>query len=387
MTEFTCLHSRREITLFYSLMPLFASNQAKRFWFTTDLEAAQRNPKRSSTLLIVAAFLEPLKHLGPEGVLRVFGGLRERYQRVVFWDDNAGSSLDYAFLLPFIDLYFKKHLLRDRGRYLRPMWGSKPYGMTVFSDFYLRRGDLPPGTAAEEPPQVTDPKLLEKLRPIWNLGWGTYPLIENRYREVVTTLSTALGSRLSLVARRLPFPRKPVPWTTKDLRLSARYSHGKYDPAIGYQRDHLSGILARAGYPVGRIGKAESLAELNRARMSLSPFGWGEVCFRDFESILSGAALIKPDCSHLETYPDIYRAGETYLPIAWDGSDLLESLERWDQDQPSLRALSARAFEVYRGSLATMESAVTQTVEMMATPSVDSLPTIPPRSTEHGERP
>ena len=53
----------------------------------------------------------------------------------------------------------------------------------------------------------------------------------------------------------------------------------------------------------------------------LSPFGYGEICFRDFEAVLSGALLLKPDCGHLETWPDIYGEG-TYVPLDWMASDL-----------------------------------------------------------------
>ena len=31
----------------------------------------------------------------------------------------------------------------------------------------------------------------------------------------------------------------------------------------------------------------------------MSPFGFGEICYRDFEAMLNGACLIKPDVSHL----------------------------------------------------------------------------------------
>ena len=37
---------------------------------------------------------------------------------------------------------------------------------------------------------------------------------------------------------------------------------------------------------------------------------------------MTGAVLVKPDMSHLETLPDLYRPGETYLPVRWDFSDL-----------------------------------------------------------------
>lgn len=74
------------------------------------------------------------------------------------------------------------------------------------------------------------------------------------------------------------------------------------------------------------IPRKKYLRELESSKVSISPFGWGEVCYRDFESIISGCLLLKPDMSHLETYPNIYKKNETYIPLKWDMSDLPEKL-------------------------------------------------------------
>lgn len=57
-----------------------------------------------------------------------------------------------------------------------------------------------------------------------------------------------------------------------------------------------------------------------------SPFGWGEVCFRDFECFLAGAVLFKPSMDHLETWPNYYVPNVTYVPFAWDFSDFVPKL-------------------------------------------------------------
>jgi hypothetical protein len=52
------------------------------------------------------------------------------------------------------------------------------------------------------------------------------------------------------------------------------------------------------------------------------------VCHRDFEAVLAGCLLVKPDMSHLETRPDVFRAGETCATVRWDWSDLEQVVER-----------------------------------------------------------
>ncbi len=52
--------------------------------------------------------------------------------------------------------------------------------------------------------------------------------------------------------------------------------------------------------------------------------------------------------SHVEAEPNIYRAGETYVPVAWDYSDLEEKL-RWQLAHPEERLkIVRRAQEVVR---------------------------------------
>lgn len=87
----------------------------------------------------------------------------------------------------------------------------------------------------------------------------------------------------------------------------------------------------------------EYVQELCSAKACISPFGYGEVCFRDFEAVLAGAVLIKPDMSHLETRPDIYRPWETYAPVKWDWSDLPEVVDRVLGDPEAGCVLASRA--------------------------------------------
>jgi len=39
---------------------------------------------------------------------------------------------------------------------------------------------------------------------------------------------------------------------------------------------------------------------------------------------LCGSLLVKPDMSHVRTWPDIFVPHETYVPVSWDFSDLEE---------------------------------------------------------------
>ena len=68
------------------------------------------------------------------------------------------------------------------------------------------------------------------------------------------------------------------------------------------------------------------IEKLRQSKICISPFGMGELCFRDFESMLCGTILLKPDQSIIETSPDMYVEGETYIgcSVIWD--DLEEKI-------------------------------------------------------------
>ena len=333
----TILYHPREITLFYSMWPLLRSPYWHRFDYTTELDRCL-NHDPNQRILIVGFFLYEMRRRGEDYVVETMARIRKKYGFVAFWDDNDGSGIDYAAVLPYVDVYYKKQILKDRTAYTRPLWGTRPYGVTLFGDYYVRNQLGTAAAGIEEIIQVKNPADLEKLKLVWNLSWGSYPLIDNRVQKVGTPVFTATHPWLSRFVHRTP---RKFPYARdrsgKRSACSFRYSRGKFDPAIGFQREYMTKILTDAGFEgFERVTREQFYLEMAECVASFSPFGWGEVCFRDFESLLAGCVVIKPDCGHFETYPDMYRAGETYASVRWDGSDLV-AVVRQVLDSPALR--------------------------------------------------
>jgi hypothetical protein len=101
--------------------------------------------------------------------------------------------------------------------------------------------------------------------------------------------------------------------------------------------------------PQTYVGKRAYMRELAQSRICFSPFGYGEVCWRDYEAVFSGALLIKPDMSHMETNPDVFVANETYVPIRWDFDDLGDAVATY-------LANEARRLEIARNAYAAMHA-------------------------------
>lgn len=86
------------------------------------------------------------------------------------------------------------------------------------------------------------------------------------------------------------------------------------------------------------IQRPEYYSQMRDAKAVLCPWGWGEATYRDYEAWALGAVVIKPDTSYVEAWPDVYRAGETYVVCEPDFTDAHDKIanvvEKWDDYRP-----------------------------------------------------
>lgn len=55
-----------------------------------------------------------------------------------------------------------------------------------------------------------------------------------------------------------------------------------------------------------KVPRGEYNEILKRSKVVVSPWGFGESCYRDFEALYAGALLVKPDSHGVLTWPDIH---------------------------------------------------------------------------------
>ena len=104
--------------------------------------------------------------------------------------------------------------------------------------------------------------------------------------------------------------------------ISARFSYEGYTNSVGFNRKlALRKIFQNNKFIKGKLPAWQYIKECSKVMAILSPFGWGEICYRDFEAILSKSLLIKPDMNHLDTWPNIYH-DENYFKLDWDFNNI-----------------------------------------------------------------
>jgi hypothetical protein len=331
------LHDR--IGTFHSLKAfLFAPDQG-RFTYTDSPEwCLSKDPNR--VLVMVRRFIKP-----DYVDLELMRGLRAKYDRIAYFHDDAGGGIPRLEILPYVDLFYSKALFKDRSLYTRRL-----YGKELYSDYYHEKY----GVEDPEPREraVAAPAELGKLRLSWNIGIGDYPRGKLRQRAGVA-VSMALGFRAARAFySRKPFPRDPVSRNAGTIDVHARILLAGR-PSIAWQRKLiLDRIAGQAEFLQGETSQARYNREVANSKIVLSPFGWGELCLRDFEAVLGGALLMKPDMSHLVTWPDVFVPNETYAPFTWDADDLVPKAREWLADREGRERVARRAYESYKDQVA-----------------------------------
>ena len=277
-----------------------------------------------------------------DAVLVRIAALAEAAPRLFYFDITDSSGWDHARALPLVTAYVKNQLLKDRSLYLQPL-----YGYRLHADHYHRTVGVEDDDGARSEP-VADPALLDKLHVGWNSGLADYSL---------------LGPLRMSLYRRLPLPallQAPSDYTAPDAPrphpLSCRIGTGYARNSVAWQRRALRERLA-ARLSSNKLGRRAYLDELAQSQIVVSPFGLGEITLRDFEIFLAGALALKPDMSHMETWPDLFVGGETIATHCWDLTDLEETIDSLLSNEERRTAMAREAQERYRRHLVGEEAA------------------------------
>jgi hypothetical protein len=265
--------------------------------------------------------------------LDLIADLADRVPEILYFDRASTSGTVIGEVLPLVNRYYKTNLLRDRSLYQRPL-----YGLRQFTDYYHRQnGVVDPAPAWSMP--VEDISELRKLRLSWNTALANYSL---------------LGPRISALHQHIPFAplmrptsRFQPPSVDRGIDVSCRMGLTYKYETVAYQRRQLAETLQRYRR-TDRVSKIAYYRELRNSKIVTSPFGYSEVNYKDFETFISGGLLLKPDMSHLETYPDLYHEDVTFVAHDWDLSDLEEKVERILADYPRYLEIAVNGQNAYR---------------------------------------
>ncbi len=254
------------------------------------------NKQNIDYFIFMVAWSESAEAL--QAVVREMASVPHR-PRLIFLDYYAPTCSPHFGVLAYVDRYIKRQILRDRSLYELDFDGGY-----IFTHFLTR--DLGYDLNGWHFGSKPEPAYLSKLVRGWNLG------VCSKYRKLLR------ASR--------PFSEL---WPARPYTINRRFGRPQadidewYHTYRRYAQECLDSVVPQSRHTgVARLSPKWYLLELLLSKIVVSPFGWGELCFRDYEAVAAGALLIKPCMDHLETSPDIFKPYETYVPVRWDLTDL-----------------------------------------------------------------
>lgn len=241
---------------------------------------------------------------------------------ISFFDWFAPCDVRFAECVdPWVDFYVKKSLPKNPIKSI-----SKSAGHSEIADYYSKL------CGTENPPRD------------WNTPASIIPKLE---------LAPAFhysSTLIDLFSRRESFSS-----SERTIDLHARFEtrgDGWYGAMRSYAKSRLGSISGNICIAsAGLVDRKLYLQELRNSKICFSPFGYGEICWRDYEAIATGATLLKPDMSHISTKPDIYIPFETYVPVKWDMSDLDDKIQMLLENDELRQKIAKTAFDTIRNNV------------------------------------
>ncbi len=239
---------------------------------------------------------------------------------LAYLDWFAPTDLRYAQVLDqHVVAYVKKQVLADFSRYGRPTRGD-----TALTDCYAKRFDLSLPEHRFLVPADFERKIV--LGPGFECSPNTReclrgPIAASREIDLHARFESSKGTEW--------YVRMRQECKDKALELEGRFR-----------------VACR-----GHVPRRQFRKELRASRMCFSPFGYGPVCWRDFEAMACGTLLLKQDMSYARLARPFFVPNETYVPLEWDLSDLEEKVSYYATHHQEREAIVRNAHATLRQCL------------------------------------
>jgi hypothetical protein len=217
--------------------------------------------------------------------------------KLIYYDLAASPAARELKLLPLFDLYLKRQVYRDRSVYL---------GKHNWSGRFRAWDERTEG-------KITDfcsPDDLNKIKVAWNLGYSDLNT-NNKWLKKFGFMDLKDTQLFMDSQKRFLLTYRGKPSSNQRSVLKEYITNN-------------NGNNCLVGDPIKR---AKFLKELSSTKYVVSPFGYGEICYRDFEAVICNSILLKPSMNHIETWPNFYQENVNYIPLKWDLSNLSEKID------------------------------------------------------------
>ena len=142
---------------------------------------------------------------------------------LLVWLDTADSTGTCMFdVMPYVDLYFKKQVLKNTEDYCRDVYGAR-----TFCEYYHNQLNIEDSTITERYYPHTERKYLSKIRVAWNVGIGDLYAV-NPIQLILRPFSITIPEFIS---------------PNNSRQLDVQYRGSGYSPIAGYPRSRSQELM------------------------------------------------------------------------------------------------------------------------------------------------
>jgi len=238
----------------------------------------------------------------------------KKHEKLIFVDPFAQATTRFLDVLPYVDGFVKRQRYLDRTLYTADRPGGSIFTQYLAEQWHYVLGDWHVGSVAPTGHE-------SRITTGWSLG------VSKGFRNLLKRpqwLSRSTKKNIDIFSR-IALGNEQNTWYFP-YRLAAL--NALKPLAADYTIAMNQGTSSK-----DLVSQRQYFRELRQSRIVFSPFGWGESCWRDFEAVCYDCLLIKPSMEHLDVQPNLFIPGKTYVPVAWDLSDL-ESKCRYYLEHP-----------------------------------------------------
>lgn len=290
------------------------------------------NSVNSDIIFLLPTWKESLTEEKLNNAENIIRELREKnsYRKLIFIDPFAQTTSNYFRLLPYVDYFLKRQRYQNLDEYQNDFIGGSKFTDFLATQWKFDLSNWYTGSKVSS-------EFQDKIKTGWNLGTA-----QRFKKELLRKPLFGMGNH------------------KKEIDIFCRLSLGKNNNDEWYSKYRATALdfleVLASDYKVAISGKyTDSLvsqrqyfAELKGSRLVFSPFGWGENCWRDFEAVCYDCLLVKPSMAHIDTKPNIFIEGKTYVAVKCDFSDLEEKCRYYLQNPEEAAIIIANARRAYQ---------------------------------------
>ncbi len=281
----------------------------------------------------------------PSSIIDLLVLAKEKADKVIWLDTSDSTSVTHFELLPYVDLYLKKHIFKDKSLYKKQFYGGR-----IFSDYYHNEYGLVDSKPFNQFFPLEE-KYYDKVDLAWNMGIGdTYNAFTKR-----TKLRLLFPNIFQATYN---FPTVPAnSHRNKDIFLRASANWPR--ETVVFHRKELIRQLQNmllddpelSGSVSGEIPVEEYRKQMSESKIAFGPFGWGELNIREYEALIMGCLLLRPDISHMATWPEIFFNGETCVFYSWNFDDLKDKVYYYLENKKERLRIAQNGQDAYLNTL------------------------------------